>query len=179
MNRAQVIDRLDRFEGRIPHMYRCTGGEVTIGVGHAIQSEDEAEALAWDQPAAVADDYQRVATAEPGLVAGAYADLSTCRMGDTEITRLCDEDVSRFESQLKREFPQWDSYPDVVQQALFDMAFNLGVAGLKKFVNMLAAVDIGDWETAAKECHRKGIPESRNEETASLFRSAGKEGQNG
>ncbi len=172
MNRNQVIERLNRFEGRIPHMYRCTGGEVTIGVGHAIQTVEDAQELAWDKPETVAEDYQRVAWAELGLVASAYANFSTCRMSDEEITRLCDLDVIDFEEQLKGEFPAWETYPEPVQQALFDMAFNLGLGGLKKFVNMLAAVDIADWETAARESHRKGIPESRNQETEQLFLSA-------
>ena len=52
------------------------------------------------------------------------------------------------------------------------MAFNLGVGGLLKFHNLLAACNAADWETAAKECHRQGIGESRNQETAALFRQA-------
>ena len=35
---------------------------------------------------------------------------------------------------------------------------------------VLAAVDAGDWETAAKESHRNGIQQARNDETAALFR---------
>lgn len=173
MNRERVIDRLNRFEGRIPYMYRCTGGEVTIGVGHAIQTVEEACGLAWDKPETAAEDYRRVAAAEPGKVAGAYESLSACRLPDEEITWLCGEDVDRREAQLKREFPEWDAYPDPAQEALFDMAFNLGIGGLmKKFPNMLAAVRRGDCAAAAAESHRKGIAESRNEETARLFLSA-------
>jgi hypothetical protein len=37
---------------------------------------------------------------------------------------------------------------------------------------MLAAVDAGEWETAAAECHRRGINEDRNQQTAALFRQA-------
>jgi GH24 family phage-related lysozyme (muramidase) len=172
MNRTQVIDRLNRFEGRVLHMYQCTGGKVTVGVGHAIETAEDAEALEWDNAATVADDYARVATAAPDQVASAYAQLSACRMSDEEIDRLCDLDVIDFEEQLKGAFPAWATYPEPVQQALFDMAFNLGIAGLKKFVNMLAAVDISDWEKAATESHRKGIAESRNAETEQLFLSA-------
>jgi len=35
---------------------------------------------------------------------------------------------------------------------------------------MLAAVDAGDWETAAQQSHRNGIQQARNDETAALFR---------
>jgi hypothetical protein len=52
------------------------------------------------------------------------------------------------------------------------MAFNLGLAGLKKYPSMLAAVDAGQWDVAAAQCHRKGINEDRNQQTADLFRQA-------
>ena len=44
--------------------------------------------------------------------------------------------------------------------------------GLKKFPSMLAAVDAGQWDVAAAECHRRGINEERNQQTAALFRQA-------
>ena len=42
MDSSLVIPRVEKFEGRVPLMYRCTGGEVTIGIGHAIQSPADA-----------------------------------------------------------------------------------------------------------------------------------------
>jgi GH24 family phage-related lysozyme (muramidase) len=47
MNPSNVIPRVERFEGRVPYMYRCTGGEVTIGVGHAILTSAAAPGLTW------------------------------------------------------------------------------------------------------------------------------------
>ena len=32
MDSSLILARLEKFEGRIPYMYRCTGGEVTIGL---------------------------------------------------------------------------------------------------------------------------------------------------
>jgi GH24 family phage-related lysozyme (muramidase) len=173
MNKNAVTERLIQFEGSIPYMYRCTGGEATVGVGHAIQTADDAAKLTWTKPATVAADYARVAAAPVGNVASYYVSLSTCRMSDAEITRLCGLDIDSFEVQLKQALPQWDTYPEPAQEALFDMGFNLGVAGLMKFTNMLAAVDRGDWPAAANESHRKGIPENRNQEIADLFLMAG------
>ena len=173
MNRESVTGRLLKFEGSIPWMYRCTGGEVTIGVGHAIQTADDAAKLAWAGPETVAQDYARVAAAPVGNVASFYVSLSTCRMDAAEIDRLCGMDIDGFEAQLRKQLPNWDKYPEAAQEALFDMGFNLGVAGLMKFPAMLAAVDRGDWAAAAKESHRKGIQESRNEEIADLFLKAG------
>jgi len=175
MDRGAVIDRLIRFEGSIPYMYRCTGGEVTVGIGHAIQTVTDAINLTWAGSATVAADYERVAAAPVGNVASSYRDLSTCRMNDQEIARICDLDINSFESQLKAALPNWGKYPEPAQEALFDMGFNLGVAGLMKFPAMVAAVDRGDWKTASDESHRKGIQETRNDEIAGLFLVAGEQ----
>src|ERR1035437_9519766 len=42
MDASLVIPRLESFEGRVPYMYRCTGGKVTIGIGHAIETPADA-----------------------------------------------------------------------------------------------------------------------------------------
>jgi hypothetical protein len=40
MNRTQVIERLNKFEGKVPYMYRCTGGEATIRRYYAKWTEE-------------------------------------------------------------------------------------------------------------------------------------------
>ena len=65
-----------------------------------------------------------------------------------------------------------------LRQALFDMAYNLGVGGLLKFRKLLAACTSGQWEIAATECHRAGIGDERNLETAALFLQAADAGTN-
>ena len=179
MNPASVIARLKAFEGCIDYMYKCTGGEVTIGIGHALQTAADAKRLSWQlngasaEPEQVQSDYTAVAAAPKGQVASAYAHLTRCRMGADDVERLVIADVQSFEAQLAAALPNWSSYPDPAQQALFDMAFNLGLGGLKKFPTMLHAVNAGDWATAAARCHRMGIGEARNQATAALFLQAG------
>ena len=178
MDTNLILKRLEKFEGRIRHMYICTGGEVTIGIGHAIKGPNEAVQLSWmlDGRAALAEeiraDFGKVAAAPKGLVAGGYASLSRIRMADPEIDALASADVTRFAADVAAALPNWARYPECVQAALFDMAFNLGVAGLLKFKKLIAACNQAQWETAANECHRQGIGESRNQETAALFRQA-------
>ncbi len=182
MDHSVVKVRLRQFEGCTSFMYRCSGGEVTIGVGHAIASAILASQLQWEANggAAGADqvtaDFEKVAAAEKGHVASTYANLTACRMADEEIDRILESDVAAFEAQLAEALPNWSGLPEPAQQALFDMAFNLGMGGLGKFHNLLRAVNAGDWETAAAECHRLGIQDARNEETAALFRQAAAEG---
>jgi GH24 family phage-related lysozyme (muramidase) len=159
-------------------MYRCTGGEVTIGIGHAIQTADDAVKLAWQvdgraaTPGEIQADYARVAASDQGLLASRYAALSQVRMPNDAIDALASSDVDSFWSQIAAKVPGFAGYPDCVQSALFDMAFNLGVGGLLGFHNLLAACAAGDWTTAANECHRRGISDDRNQQTADLFRQA-------
>jgi hypothetical protein len=52
-------------------MYRCSGGEVTVGVGHAIFDAALAIQLPWTgkpAPALLAADFERIAAADKGLV---------------------------------------------------------------------------------------------------------------
>jgi GH24 family phage-related lysozyme (muramidase) len=159
-------------------MYRCTGGEVTIGIGHAILKAADALTLTWSvngSPATddqIAADYAAVDAAPIGHVASAYAHLTQCRMADSDIDALIQADLTRFESQLAAALPNWNTYPEPVQEALFDMGFNLGIGGLLHFPSMLAAVNAGQWNVAASECHRRGISEARNQQTAALFMQA-------
>jgi GH24 family phage-related lysozyme (muramidase) len=178
MNQQIVLERLKHFEGLVPYMYRCTGGDVTTGIGHALFTSADAAALAWEisgrpaSPDEIAGDFEKVAAAPKGLVAASYEALTACRLPDASLTSLATADIERFEAALSKTFPQWSSFPEPAQEALFDMAFNLGIAGLHKFPKLLAAVDSGDWETAAAECRRLGVSEARNQETAALFRQA-------
>jgi GH24 family phage-related lysozyme (muramidase) len=180
MDSETVIPRIESFEGRVPHLYLCTGGDVTIGIGHAILNAANAATLSFslDGRAATADeitaDWGRVSAAEKGKVALAYQALTQCRMSDDDINALIASDLQSFTAQLAQALPNWGNYPEPAQEALFDMGFNLGIHGLLKFKNMLAAVDAGKWNDAAAHCHRLGIGDARNRQTANLFlRAAG------
>jgi len=178
MNHGRVIARLKEFEGCVSHMYQCTGGDVTIGVGHAILAAADAVNLSWSvsgSPATAAQaqsDFAKVAAAPKGLAAGKYEGLTQCRLSADDIDALLLSDVELFESKLGGALPRWPHYPEPAQEALFDMGYNLGVAGLLKFHGLLAAADAGQWTTAAARCHRRGIGEARNRETAKLFLEA-------
>jgi GH24 family phage-related lysozyme (muramidase) len=179
MNTESLKSRMRAGEGSIPHMYKCTGGKVTIGVGHAIEDVATACALSWTRngsPASadqVRADFAAVDAAAKGAVARTYEPLTSCRMSPEAIDALLEADIQRFVQGLRKIVPDFDQLPDPAQEALFDMGFNLGIGGLQKFQNLLAAVAARDWNRAAAECHRRGISDTRNAETAALFRQAG------
>src|ERR1039457_2690221 len=117
MDPSLVIPRLESFEGRVPYMYRCTGGKVTVGIGHAIETPAGALNLTWSidgRPATGAEiqaDYANVAAARIGLVAQAYAPLTEARLADADIDALIARDVASFETSLAATLPNWRTYP--------------------------------------------------------------------
>lgn len=64
---------------------------------------------------------------------------------------ILQEDLSRAERAVKDAFPWWWKLDDARQFVLVDMAFNMGLAGLKGFKKMLAAIESGDFDKAAEE----------------------------
>lgn len=61
------------------------------------------------------------------------------------------EDIERAERQVKDAFVWWPKLTHARLFVLVDMCFNLGLTGLKGFKKMLSALELDDYETAAKE----------------------------
>lgn len=68
-----------------------------------------------------------------------------------EISYLLNNDIQDRREALDKALPFYKNLSPQRQGVLINMAFNLGVAGLLKFKNMLAAVEKGQWGIAAKE----------------------------
>ncbi|MGE5487577.1 MAG: glycoside hydrolase family protein [bacterium] len=175
----EVLDLIradtERDEGRVPHLYLCTGGYVTVGVGHQVASLDETLALPLVPREAIAADYEAVRKAPKGYVASWYGRITRARMSDADIDALLAADIQRFLVSLRPHLPIFDEMPPPAQRAVFNMAFNLGLEGFAKYRRLRAALEARDWERAAAECHRRGISAERNARTAELFRSAAHE----
>jgi GH24 family phage-related lysozyme (muramidase) len=53
--------------------------------------------------------------------------------------------------ELTHAFPWYADLSKPRQWVIFDMTFNLGLGGLKKFEKFLRAVEVGNYDTAAQE----------------------------
>ena len=73
------------------------------------------------------------------------------RLPDEIIDALLDYDVKAVMSDLDRALPWWRSLSDNRQLVLANMAFNLGIGRLLTFKKALAAMQRGDFDTAAAE----------------------------
>jgi len=73
------------------------------------------------------------------------------KLSRDEIELLLDNDIDRVTYRLGREYSWFSDLSDVRQEAMINMAFNLGLQGFGKFRNMIAAIERTDWIDAARE----------------------------
>lgn len=84
------------------------------------------------------------------LTIGVGRNLDDVGISAMEAYDLLDHDIDKAVHGLVNRYPWFvDLYP-VRQAVLVNLAFNLGGAGLAKFVNTLAAVERGDYDAAAR-----------------------------
>ena len=72
-------------------------------------------------------------------------------LSDDEIAYLLANDIARCEQEIAERFDWFDDLDDVRQDALVDMAFNLGITRLSQFRNMLRALSESRFDDAATE----------------------------
>lgn len=70
---------------------------------------------------------------------------------EEEASLLLEMRLKDIELDLACEFDHWFTLSEVRQAVLMDMGYNLGIAGLKGFKNMIEAVNDGDFNRAADE----------------------------
>ena len=66
-----------------------------------------------------------------------------------QVGATLDKDIAEKTAQCRAEFPWFDSLNEPRQAVLVGMCFQMGITGLKKFTNTLAAVRDGHYEHAA------------------------------
>jgi len=81
---------------------------------------------------------------------GIGRNLDDVGITEAEALHLLENDIERAVAVCRRLFPTWDALSDARQEALANMAFNLGEAGLGKFKQMRAAIEADDWHTASQ-----------------------------
>jgi hypothetical protein len=170
-----LTDRILAEESLTTWMYLDTASPpvVTCGIGHAMFAIEDCLALPWDQPPdAVRQDYQTVVGKPPGYRAEWYGQFTTSRLTESFARELLEWDIERQVKILRGQFPRYKGYPEPVQEALADMAFQLGGKFPRTWPQFSQSVINEDWVQAATCCHRKDISEQRNRDTAALFLAA-------
>jgi lysozyme len=142
--RAQLI----ADEGLELKPYKCTAGKWTIGVGRNLE----------DNPLSSADCmFFMVArghipadnTPIKEIRRLLFEDFQANGISENEANYLFTNDICKTCDRLKIAFPWYERQPEEVQQLLLNMAFNLGIEGLKEFTGTLALIQIGQYKAAA------------------------------
>lgn len=64
---------------------------------------------------------------------------------------ILDQKVRALVYEMAEQFDWFPWLPDPAQNVIIEMCYQLGVAGVGKFINMIAALGKEKWETAADE----------------------------
>ncbi|MGZ8272157.1 MAG: glycoside hydrolase family protein [Methylophilus sp.] len=127
---SPLIDQLGRHEGFRSRVYKCTAGFDTIGYGYCIDKN----------PLGIS--YQ---------ILNQYRNYG---MDKKTAAQLLEREVERLEHELSGKLPWWSKLGKSRQEALLNMAYNLGVNGLLKFKWTLFHLKHGQYDQAADEMLR-------------------------
>ena len=117
-----MYKQLKEDEGEVLKVYNDHLGYLTFGIGHLITQKDpEAE---WP-------------IGEP--------------VSEERVKECFDKDVETSITEIKFMVKDFDDKPDIVQEVLVNMLFNLGYHRLSAFKKFLKAIKKNDWNEAAKE----------------------------
>lgn len=132
-NREHFIQKLIEHEGLVLEVYQDSLGIDTIGIGRNLEdrgiSQEELDYLDIPNMEVV---YQHGIT-------------------EKDARYLALNDIEIVEKELCKAHPCVEELDEIRQLVLMDMAFNMGVPRLKKFVKMWNAIHEGMMSTAADE----------------------------
>jgi len=118
----QLREQLIIDEGQVNEVYHDHLGYPTFGIGHLVLDSDE----------------------ENGAPVGTP-------VSKERVIECFEKDVETVIEDCKKLHDGWDGYPQEVKQIIANMMFNMGRTRLSKFKNHNAALQSGDWRTAAIE----------------------------
>jgi lysozyme len=69
-------------------------------------------------------------------------------LSDAAVMQILNDDIADARAEVLQSLPWTTSLDSVRMDTLIEMAFNLGIGGLMKFTDTLAAVKAGAWQAA-------------------------------
>ena len=118
----QLKETLKVDEGVVYEIYNDHLGYPTFGIWHLVLEGDPEHGAAVGTP-----------------------------VSEDRVDECFEKDVESVISDCKKLHEGWDDYPQEVKQIVANMMFNMGLTRLSKFSKHNAALQSGDWETAAVE----------------------------
>lgn len=163
----RAVEFVAEHEGFVPHIYKDTRGYLTFGYGF----RPPLEAYPWLPDVRTAHaDAEMLMSAPAGKHHRYYAKMCKASLSEAACRNILAQKLEALSLSptLAKDW-RFNVLPQPAQVALLDMAYNLGITGLGKFLRLRAAVVTANWAIAARECKRQGPSETRNAATAALF----------
>jgi len=153
-------------EGWTNFPYPDSIGLLTVGMGDMIDPDRGGDpySLPWTIGGApadattVRDQLEALKALYPGVQSLAAAPYTTIRLSDDAILALIANRIAANEVDLRKSFPNWDSFPADGQAAIMSKAWAMGsgfvpVLGFTKFAEL---VNAGQWAASIPEGHYHG-----------------------
>lgn len=85
------------------------------------------------------------------ITIGVGRNISDVGISEDEAFYLLSNDLEKCIDALDKAFPWWKELSEVRKHVMIDMCFNLGIAGLAKFILTLESIRIGSYELASRQ----------------------------
>jgi lysozyme len=139
MLKHSLKDQLILHEGLRLRVYTCKANKKTIGVGRNLEDVGLSP-----------EEQDRILGCR-GLSRSQVINILEERgITKDEALYMLDNDIARCIKDIEQ-FPWFKHLDPIRQKVIVDMRFNLGLAGLKGFRKMIAALERGDYGVAADE----------------------------
>lgn len=86
------------------------------------------------------------------LTIGIGRNLTDVGISNSEALQLLNNDIQKTQIQLSKSLYFWSQLTPTRQDAITNMAFNMGVEDFMKFHNTIAYLAKGDYKSASTEC---------------------------
>jgi lysozyme len=137
---TELLNQLEDDEGVRYTPYKCTEGYWTVGVGRNIESNP-----------LTPDEQLSIFGKQVEGVEAQVDEINAFPLTDDHVQLLLLRDVETAEEGCHASIPFFRKLSDPRKAGFINMAFQLGVNGLLKFKNSLAAAELEDWETCKAE----------------------------
>ncbi len=197
-----IRHQIRKHEAYVKHMYRDTSSEgvITVGIGFALPRESDVDSFTWYERStkrkatreAARKEWHDVKKLLKGKPAGRYRNNTTLELSDSEINSVFNRKLFKLQQDLRREFGTagivFDHLPVPVQEAMYDMGWNMGAAFINKvdpekarrmkwedapmWPKLTSELFWRDWEGVAAQSNRPEVGKTRNREIKDLIRNA-------
>lgn len=166
IDKGKFRNHVGIFEGVVQYMYLDVEGNVTVGIGHLIDDAAAAKILPFhDRQTRLASQSVHIENAFNKVLrhiekarggASAFKEITRIDLDLDAIEALFEADVRQTIVELEHEYPNYKTYPGMVQLGMLDLAYNMGARNFaSQFQEFKKGLDDRNWAKVAMESRRR------------------------